>query len=194
MTSSGRAIIWTMNGQTKQEDLTTPRDEQWLEERLAHIWYHHFPDVAQLNDIAIVFGRKSRTRLGSIGMPGWKNNTSNLHYKGKRSFSDGTSVITITGYFMHNEVPDHVIEATIAHELVHYAHGFHSPHEQRYSHPHKGGIVDKELIARGLGELLKRQKSWLKENWHLIAAPSKPRKRRAYAKLSFLSAYRRKKA
>lgn len=174
-----------MYGKTRQKDFPITRDSQWLQNHLARIWSDHFQDVTKLNEVAIIFGKNSRTRLGSIGMPGWKNRASNRRYEGQRSFSGGTSVITITGYFRHNEVPDHVVDATIAHELVHYAHGFHSPHEQRYYYPHKGGVVDKELVKRGLEELLKAQKSWLKEKWHLIAKQSKQREKESLCKIVF---------
>jgi len=57
------------------------------------------------------------------------------------------------------------VTATIAHELCHYAHGFSSPLEQRHPHPHYGGVVTKEMKARGFEKELKMQKKWLKEVW-----------------------------
>ena len=50
---------------------------------------------------------------------------------------------------MHELIPEYVIDTTVAHELVHYMHGFFSPHQRLYKHPHKGGIVTKELKKRG---------------------------------------------
>ncbi|MBI3495244.1 hypothetical protein HY065_01305, partial [Candidatus Berkelbacteria bacterium] len=73
--------------------------------------------------------------------------------------------ITITGYFRSPEVPEYVVDGVLAHELSHYAHGFYSPHARQFRHPHKHGVVDKELTRRGLGGIVKRQKRWLKMNW-----------------------------
>lgn len=134
------------------------RDNIWLENVLADIWYRHFPDVPQTNDVKIKFGRPARARLGSIK---W----------GRKPIEhpDGTkrkrSIITITGFFRDPQIPDQVVMAVIAHELVHYAHGFSSPNPQLYQHPHKGGIVDKELKRRGLSAILKFEKQWMKQNW-----------------------------
>lgn len=163
------------------------RDDDYLTERLAQIWYHHFSDIAQPNDVVIRFGRKLKTRLGSIGMPGWQDRHHEFAYRPREKAGQGTSVITITGYFKDGRVPDYVIDATIGHELVHYAHGFHSPHPQLYRYPHQGGVVDKEMRERGMGEILKQQKKWLKKEWLHFAKPT--RKRRRYVRLSFLPAY-----
>lgn len=153
------------------------RDNDWLADRLATIWHRHFPDITQPNEVLIIFGRKSRTRLGSIGMPGWQEKVRAISYQSKRA-PQGTSVITITGYFRDLRIPEYVVDATIAHELTHYAHGFHSPHPQLYDHPHQGGIVDKELEKRGLGSILRQQKTWLRSQWLSIIGPTKPRRRR----------------
>lgn len=134
------------------------RDNNWLSDLLADIWYKYFSDVPQQNDVKIKFGRAAKTRLGSIKL----GRKAVEHSEGpprKRS------IITITGYFKHPTIPEDVVRAVIAHELVHYAHGFSSPLPQLHSHPHKGGIVDKELVARGLAKELKFEKSWMKANW-----------------------------
>ncbi|MBI4022915.1 hypothetical protein HY375_02010 [Candidatus Berkelbacteria bacterium] len=134
------------------------RDNEWLEETLAQLWYRHFPDVPQRNDVRIQFGRGARTRLGSIK---W----------GRKPVQhpDGTlqkrSIITITGHFRDPAIPDDVVQGVIAHELVHYAHGFSSPNPQLYRHPHHGGVVDRELKKRGLGEILRSGNHWLKQHW-----------------------------
>jgi hypothetical protein len=78
---------------------------------------------------------------------------------------ESTSIITINSHFQDLTIPEEVITVTIAHELVHYSHGFSSPHPQLYQYPHLGGIVSKELIKRGLKEQLIYQKKWLKQNW-----------------------------
>src|SRR5438067_1493992 len=48
------------------------------------------------------------------------------------------------------EAPHCLTLITVAHELVHYWHGFGSPLPRRYQHPHRGGIVTRELKERGL--------------------------------------------
>lgn len=123
------------------------RNNHWLENRLRLIWQRYFSDLKQKNPILIGFGRRSRTRLGSI-----KYN--------KRS---KTSVITLSGYFRNSEIPEFVIDAILAHELVHYLHGFSSPHSRAWRYPHQGGVVNKELRDRGLEETLKLQKQWIKK-------------------------------
>ncbi len=139
-------------------DTVVERDNEWLRELLAGMWYRHFSDIDQPNDVVIKFGRPAATRLGSIK---W----------GRKPVKhpDGTvqrrSIITITGYFKDPAIPDDVVRAVVAHELSHYAHGFSSPLYQKYNHPHKGGVVDKEIRARGLGEALTLHKRWMREHW-----------------------------
>ncbi len=171
----------------------TIRDNDWLADRLAELWYRHFSDIEQKNEVIIRFGRKSRTRLGSIGMEGWRGQSHRLAYRSSQSVAKDSSVITITGYFADPSIPCYVVNATIAHELVHYAHGFHSPHPQRFPHPHKGGIVTKELELRGLGETLKKQRIWLRNEWQKITGAKRVRRRRV-KRLFILPTYRAAKA
>lgn len=154
------------------------RDTLWLEQRLNTIWERYFPTMVRANPVTIVFGQKSRTRLGSIGMEGWQGIRKGIAYKSRRSVAQGTSIITITGYFKDSRVPEYVVDATIGHELVHYAHGFHSPHPQLYRYPHQGGIVDSELMRRGMGETLYLQRKWLKQEWAVFTAADRPTKQR----------------
>lgn len=161
------------------------RNDHWLETRLRQIWQRYFYDVKPQNIVLIKFGQRSRTRLGSIGMEGWQAKAKSGMYKSRLSVPLGTSIITITGYFRQTTIPEYVIDATIGHELVHYVHGFHSPYPQLYRYPHQGGIVDKEMRERGMGEMLRLQKQWLKEQWRTVAPPIR-RKRRRYGRLSFL--------
>jgi len=128
-----------------------PRDNKWLRDRFKYLYQRYFSDVDIINKITIKFGRPARTRLGSI-KPGRKLGTAH-------------SIITMNGYFQDPNIPDFVIDAVIAHEFMHYAHGFASPHEQAFKHPHKGGLVDWDLKERGLAEVLKLEKQWLKANW-----------------------------
>lgn len=129
--------------------LIEQRDQLWLEQTLASVWRRHFPDMVAENRVEIRFGRVARTRLGSIRM----------------SRDKTISTILINKLFQNPIVPLAVVEATIAHELVHYLHGFSSPFEQKFYSPHAGGVVTKELVARGFGEILSFQKRWLKEEW-----------------------------
>jgi hypothetical protein len=172
------------------------RDEVWLQKRLETLWGTYFANVERANTVLVRFGQKSRNRLGSIGMEGWSGVTKpGRAYTSRLKVDHGTSIITLTGYFIDPRVPDYVIDATIGHELVHYAHGFHSPHPQLYRHPHKGGIVDNEMMRRGMGDILLQQRKWLKTEWLQIIGPPQQRqrrprvKRRITFKLPFLRAH-----
>lgn len=123
-----------------------PRDNSWLLSRLDHLWSAYFTDVTQDNPIFIRFGRYSKYRLGSI----------RLNRKTKNSF------ITLTGMFKNPEIPLEVVDHTIAHELVHYTHGFSSTKVRLHKYPHAGGIVNKELRKRGMDYLIKAYRNWLK--------------------------------
>jgi len=141
------------------------RDDKWLFQKLDEVWDDYFTDVPQDNDVQIVWGRRARQRLGSIKqgdkIPGKHPET----------------IITINSLFKDVTIPEFVITATIAHELAHYAHGFHSPLERKYDKPHEGGIVHKELARRGVDKLEKMQKKWLKENWREYLEKNLPRKK-----------------
>lgn len=140
------------------------RDDKWLFAKLDEVWDHHFPDVPQDNDVRIVWGRRARSRLGSI-----KNGQ-------KRSGEHPETIITINGLFRDERIPEFVVIGTIAHELSHYAHGFNSPLNQKYQTPHAGGVVTKELRSRGLEDIFRKQKRWLKENWKEYVDTALPRK------------------
>lgn len=127
------------------------RTNKWLKERLIYLWQRYFYDIKITNTIIIKFGQYARTRLGSI-KPG-------------RIYKKEHSIITINGYFRDPEIPEFVLDAVIAHEFMHYAHGFASPHRQAFRYPHKGGVVDEDLKKRGLADILQLQKRWLKNNW-----------------------------
>ena len=126
------------------------RDNAWLEDRLRMVWGRYFTDIPRGNEVVVHFGRRAHARLGSIV---------------RERTGAKRSVITITGFFRDRTVPDFVVDTVIGHELAHYAHGFSSPHRQLYRHPHEGGVVSKELKARGMGEALKLQRKWLRLHW-----------------------------
>ena len=125
---------------------SSKRDDKWLLSRLDHLWSSYFADVTQDNPVFIRFGRYSKYRLGSIRLERSSNNT----------------YITITGMFKNPKIPIEIIDHTIAHEMCHYTHGFSSPKPRLHKFPHHGGIVNKELRARGLDFLIKSYSKWLK--------------------------------
>ena len=139
------------------------RDNAWLQLMLDKIWDTCFADVEQVNDVRIGFGRRAKRRLGSISLD-----------PDDRSIS----VITINSIFKRADIPEFVIEATVFHELTHYAHGFNSPLAQAQAHPHAGGVMRREFAERGMLELYQLQKRWLKEHWpEVIASEFAPRAR-----------------
>jgi hypothetical protein len=127
------------------------RNNIWLANRLEWLWKTYFSDVEIANTVYVRFGRPARTRLGSI--------------KYGRKTTNPNTYITVTGHFRNPIVPEYVIDAVLAHELSHYTHGFFSPHPQIHKNPHQHGVIDKELTKRGLEDIMRLQKSWLKENW-----------------------------
>ena len=150
------------------------RNQEWLESRLEYIYRKYFFDLQAPNQIHIRFGRRSRTRLGSIDRKYGRGLVSRLR-------NDYATVITINGLFCDEAIPLFVLDAVITHELSHYAHGFNSPLPQRHQHPHKGGVIRKELKKRDLAALEKHQKKWMKENWAKYLKknfPGAPRRRR----------------
>lgn len=123
-----------------------PRSDNWLLSKLDNIWTTYFPEMDQTNPIFIRFGRYSKFRLGSI----------------KLDRKKGKSYITITSMFKDSSIPEAVVEHTIAHELVHYAHGFSSKRIRLHRYPHAGGVVKREMEERGLGKLNQAYKAWVK--------------------------------
>ncbi len=107
----------------------------------------HFSDAANGYPIEIRFGIRARYRFGSIAARNRK------------------TVILINQLFADNCVPDYVVDSTIAHEMVHYAHGFGSGLPRLYTDPHRGGVVDRELERRGLAAVTQRSEEWRKANW-----------------------------
>jgi hypothetical protein len=129
------------------------RDNTYLSQRLQYIRYTYFPDVPVSNTLHVRFGRACRNRLGSIiARPDPRQDML-------------VTTIRINALFKQQQVPELVIDATLAHEFAHYTHGFHSPLPKRYTHPHRGGVVERELRTRGAGTLLEAQEQWLKEEY-----------------------------
>jgi hypothetical protein len=130
------------------------RNDTYLERRLKRIWKKYFRDVPCLNKVEIKFGRRAQKRLGSI--------REIFYTRDNKKFD---TLILINGHFKDPSVPDFIIDATIAHELCHYAQGFASPLPQLSSFPHRGGLVEEELVNRNLGELVLSETDWLNKNW-----------------------------
>lgn len=134
------------------------RDDAWLLSRLNDIWEKHFLEVEQRNPVTIAFGRRAKYRFGSVQL----KVRSGLFAFAQNDKKQRTH-ITINGLFRKETIPQAVVDYTIAHELVHYVHGFSSPLPRKLKNPHKGGVVKNELIARGLGHLHTAYRAWLKE-------------------------------
>jgi hypothetical protein len=129
------------------------RNNQWLAQKLNELHEQYFADIPIENVILVRFGRASRSRFGSIIA------------RPAIGYHKPVTYIAINSLFKDEEVPEYVILATLMHEFVHYAHGFHSPLEQKYRYPHKGGIVNREIRTRGGGELLALQEAWVKASY-----------------------------
>lgn len=125
------------------------RDDIWLKNLFEEMWGKYFSDVLRANEIRVKFSRVAKTRLGSIRM----------------SRDKKTSTILMNGLFKDPLIPQQVIEGVLAHEIVHYVHGFSSPLKRQYRHPHKGGIVKAEMFKRGLEHQYRVEKNWVKQNW-----------------------------
>jgi hypothetical protein len=150
---------------------TKKRDNKWLNKQLHDLWENYFADVPRKNLVIIKFGRASKRQLGSIK---WANKKTRIKSIMKRKEiqqihqvqdDKRVTVITITKKFQDLKIPKYVVLSTIAHELCHYTHGFSSPQTKQYKYPHQGSVVIKELKARGLSNLYKKARKWLKANW-----------------------------
>jgi hypothetical protein len=153
------------------------RDNAWLKNKLDLLWSQYFSDIKKKNEVVIKFGRKARTRLGSIKLIQNAKVKTQKYDGHPMARLNNNSTITLTGFFQDERVPEYIIDLTIAHELCHYAHGFSSPLPQLSEYPHQGGIVDSELAKRGFGPQLQAQKKWLKTEWIKIVGHSVRRRR-----------------
>ncbi|MBI2667187.1 hypothetical protein HYX17_00275 [Candidatus Woesearchaeota archaeon] len=124
------------------------RDDNWLNDKMSKVWYSLFPEVEKKNNVIIRFKGKWKNKFGHIKL-----------------LKNKDTEIAVNSLFKDLRIPSYIINLTIAHELVHYAHGFNSPHKKLYKHPHKGGVVNKELRRRGYYGLLKLERKWIKEEW-----------------------------
>ncbi len=129
---------------------------------LTFIWQHYFADVPHANMVEIAYCRPWKSRLGLIRM----------------SLDNTRSFIGVNSLLQHKAVPDAVFLTTIAHELVHYTHGFGSPLPRLHEHPHANNVVEIELEQRGLGAALALCDTWIDEHWYEFYAAQRttPRK------------------
>ena len=134
------------------------RSQAWLRRLLADVWTRHFTDTPRVNDVDIAYCRPSKTRLGWIAL----------------SESGQSSLIGINRLLRHPDVPLDICVVTVAHEVVHYSHGFGSPLPRRFDDPHADGVVEQDLIARGLGDSLRRYEAWAEYHWSSFYARQAP--------------------
>lgn len=126
------------------------RDDLWLQTRFEQVWSLFFPEVEK-KDVYVRWKGK------------WKNKFGHIK-KGKK----GMTEIAINSLFKDLRVPEDMVKLTMAHEIVHYMHGFHSHLPKRFDHPHEGGIVDKVLVEKGFKYAMKQEKEWLKNEWQTL--------------------------
>ena len=129
---------------------SSDRSNVWLTEQLDFIWESRFQDTPRVNDVEIYFARPWKTRLGVITLAGSEQHT----------------FIRINSLLREPQVPVEVCLVTMAHELVHYAHGFGSSLPRRYAYPHQGNIVTHELLRRGFSREFQFYKDWITEHWY----------------------------
>src|SRR3989344_1301559 len=133
------------------------RDDTWLQTRFDQIWNLFFPDVEKKNVFVRWKGR-------------WKNKFGHIKK------TNGRTEIAINSLFRDPRVPEDIIKLTMAHEIVHYMHGFHSHLPRQHSHPNAHGVVDRELINKGFGYAMKNEKKWVKEVWWNLYKELQPEK------------------
>ena len=120
-----------------------------LTQTLDIIWQTYFSDIPQVNLVEIAYCHPWKRRLGLIRL----------------SLDNTKTFIGINTLLQLQEVPEHVLLTTIAHELTHYAHGFGSPLPRIFAHPHANNVVGHELEQRGLGEMAQQCDNWIDKQW-----------------------------
>ncbi len=125
------------------------RDNYWLTCRLNYLWAKYFADVRKVNQVQIAFSRPAKYRFGSIRLV----KTS--------PWQKPVSRILINGLLAKKSIPTTVVDYVIAHELVHYSHGFSSILPKLHRYPHYGGVVNLELRKRGMIKTIKGYQKWL---------------------------------
>jgi len=124
--------------------------DQYLARKTAQLIRENFSERGVINLLVVKTGKRARRTLGHI-------KTLNDREYG--------STIEINPILFDPDVPEFVLDYVIMHELTHYFQGFGSNHEKKGTHPHRGGLVDKELERLGWGEIMDKSEKWLKESW-----------------------------
>ena len=145
----------------------------YLAKKTASLVRENFSDKGITNLLLVKTGSKWKRTLG--------------HIKTVESSEYG-SMIEINPLLFDLEVPEFVLDYVIMHELTHYFQGFASNHEKKHKHPHRGGIVEKELARLGWGEIQEKSDVWIKTNWTKILAKNgvdpmakrKPRRKKIF--------------
>ncbi len=136
------------------------RNNAWLDQCLRQVWHRYFTDIEESTPVSISFGQRSYRRLGSIAL--------------RRGMISKEFVpisrITISALLTDQAIPELVIEHIIAHELVHYVHGFGSERPRSLRHPHQGGVIISEFQKRGVWELYRAYQAWMKVHWKQVLA------------------------
>jgi hypothetical protein len=137
------------------------RDDPWLRREVDLIWARYFPDTPRVNAVDVAWRRAWKRRLGVISL----------------SHDESTTRIGLNSLLARSEVPYCVTLITVAHELTHYAHGFGSPLPRKYPHPHRGGVVTRELRERGLADAHDEYCDWIDQHWWSFYARHGQRRR-----------------
>jgi hypothetical protein len=138
------------------------RDAIWLRDEMDEIWRRYFADVSRVNPVEIAYHGPWKRRLGVICL----------------ADDHETTRIGINSLLAQPDAPYCLTLITIAHELVHYCHGFGSPLPRRYQHPHRGGVVTRELRERGLEGEFDEYSEWIHAHWWSFYARQVGRSRR----------------
>jgi len=144
------------------------RDDVWLVNRMNSMWGMLFPEIPRENHIVVRFKGKWRNKFGHI-----------------KRLPNKDSEIVINSHFRNEIVPEYIIDLTLAHEMVHYMHGFNSPLPRQFKHPHAGGIVNRELRKRGFGHLIIEEKKWVRNEWPKLLGEVFMQKRRTRVSRGF---------
>lgn len=132
---------------------------RYLANKAACLIRENFSEKGVTNLLVVRWGNKKSKRV--LG-----------HIKSLESKEYG-SIIEINPLLKNLSVPEYVLDYVLMHELTHYFQGFGSNHERKHKHPHRGGIVEKEMARHGWEEITQKSEKWIKENWKNILMNSK---------------------
>lgn len=127
------------------------RHNGWLAEHCLDLWERYFSEVPVANPVQVAFGQAWRNRLGLIML----DEASKI------------SCIRLNALLSLDVAPEVVATVTLAHEMVHYSHGFGSTLPRFSRYPHRGGVVDRELRRRGFGQQLEPYRKWIDDCWFI---------------------------